>query len=223
MKGDCKELTRIPVVQQAIQDPGNRQLLEKIYSCIYKLFCTDFIKWIIKKNPGYNIDELTKTAKDAFQEGLIIFHSKIKKMGLKQHAALGTIIFTFARWQFMALKKKAPKNTVSFDESGFSSNYSNAIGELICEDELYWDDTLKMLFSEKEYQLHLAIRMLKKEWQKILYRCYFDHIKPSAIAVEMNVSEGHIYNILTIARKELKIILQSKFNFQNKANGTVAV
>jgi hypothetical protein len=214
MNCNCEELIKLSVVQQVIQYPvENRQLFEKVFSCIDKLFREAFIQGIIKINPKYNIKKLTELAEEAFHEGLIIFLSKTKKMGLKQNAALGTIIFTYGLWQFMAIKKREFKNIVSFDEADLTSEYSITMGEVICKDEIYWDEALKILLHENEYHLHQAIRLAKKEWQKILYWYYFDQINPSAIAAEMKVSEGHIYNILTKARKELKIILQQKINF----------
>lgn len=213
---DCQDIIQIPVVREAIANPKETMLLDRIFNCIYKLFCADFINWIIAKNPGFNINIVREMATDAFQEGLIVFLTKTKEKGLAQKASLRTIIFIFGYWQFMALKKKyLKKKTVSFDQTADSLNHKDSLtlAEIICEGNAYWDETFKMVLSEDEYKLHKAISRLQDNWRKILYWLYFDELKPIEIAQRMNVGIEHVYNMLAKARRELREILIVEFNF----------
>lgn len=200
----CKERMQLPIVQQAIQDPAKRRLLNEIFDCIYKSFRQPFIGSMIQRNRGIDPYKVIEMAEDAFQEGLKEFYSKTKANGLKQKASLQTIVFTYGQFQFLALRKKVFRSgSVPFDNDMY-------IGDLLCEEEAMWDEILETKLTEEEYRLHQAIRRLrKKKWQKILYWFYFDELNPDEIAQKLGTGKGHVNNLLTKARKELKKLLAS--------------
>jgi RNA polymerase sigma factor (sigma-70 family) len=208
---ECDELTQIPVVQQAFNEPGERSLLEKIFKCINSMFRVKLINRIVNNFHDFGRQvELEQMAKDAFQDGLTVFFTKTNINGLRNEAKLETIIHSYVIMQFMKLRQERLRHaTALIDERTLT------IGEIFCVDEHVWDSVCKVYFTEKQYKLHKAIRMLKTEWQKILYWVYFDGLSSKEIAIKLKIKPGSVDNILTKARRQLKEILISKFNFHN--------
>lgn len=219
---NCKEFTEVAFVQKTMESSTNKEHLERIFSCIYKLFCNEFIHLILSKysfDPGSR-ERISEMAKDAFQEGLLKFYDTIKREGLRAEATLKTIVFTFCQWQFRAIKKKEDRketHVVSINNTYELEDGQDAtltIYEAISDNQAYWDESLRVMLSEEEHMLYSAIRMLPNDkWQKALICKYFDEMKPAEIASMLKVSKGYIENELTHARKSLKKILISKFNF----------
>ncbi len=218
---DCLEITQIPAAQVAIKS-GDDKLKNDLFRCIYKLFYTDFLDWINADYAQPGKGTVEELAKDAFQEGLYKFFVYTQSEELKQKASLRTIIFTFCKWQFMALNKQDKNKRsreVAFDEK---DNTNLGIAEVVNNDAVYWDEVFQILLSEKEHMLYQAIRLLPKDkWHNAIMWRYFDKLETPEIAEKLGVSIGDVYNTLSHAKEALKEILQTKFNFSIKSRGFI--
>lgn len=208
---ECNRITQLEVVKEAFNDPQKKDLLERIFSCINSMFRR---KWIIRlinnfKNLGRQV-ELEEMAKDAIQEGLTKFFTKTNINGLKNEASLETIVYSYVLMQFMKLRQERLRHpTGQIDETFLT------IGDIASIEKHVWDEVFKEFLTERQYKLHLAIRMLDEKWQKILYWLYFDGLTKDEIAIKLKMKPGSVGNILTEARRLLKELLITKFDFFN--------
>lgn len=118
---DCFEL-KTPKLLEAYCQVGNEVTKNRVFKCFYELYFEDYCK-IFRKDcffgsTLYTVEEQLQTS---FDFGLCIFYYKIKLNGwVERGASVRTALFTFCRFQLLALTKilkKFQDKSSSFDPS----------------------------------------------------------------------------------------------------------
>src|SRR5215213_9278690 len=107
---ECHDITQPIVALEIIRSPEDNPR-QKLFNCIYTLFYVNFLNWIMNRYSSYkHKGKLLEDAKDAFQNGLMVFYQKSQQKGFIIRASLKTTIFSFALLQLLALFKKEKNN-----------------------------------------------------------------------------------------------------------------
>lgn len=204
---ECGEITKVSVTLEIMQTPGDRRL-QQLFSCIYSLFQSSFLSWILHKysSSPYK-DKLWEDAKDAFQNGLMAFYHKAQKKELIIKGNLKTTIYSFGLLQLLAYFKKERSVYGSVD-------YAKCF-DLYFEDDLLEHERHELL-NERESDLMEALAELPEKQRHILLMKFFEKLKSKQIAEKLNVTPGNIDNDSTKAYKELRNLLQLKSSFQKQ-------
>lgn len=204
---DCGEITQPPIALEIMQTPNDRRL-QQLFSCIYSMFQSDFLNWILNKyHNSRHKDKLWEDAKDAFQNGLMAFYRKSQTKELIIKASLKTTIYSFGLLQLLAYFKKEKSVYASRD-------YSKCL-DLLFEDDLIEHERLELL-DEKENDLMDALRKLPEKQRNILIMKFFERLKSKQIAEKLNITPGNVDNDSTKAYKELRNLLKLKSSFQKQ-------
>jgi RNA polymerase sigma factor (sigma-70 family) len=204
---DCKEITKAPIALQILQRSGDTRL-QRLFHCIYSLFQSCFIKWIIHKY-GHNLpkEKLWEDAKDAFQNGLMTLHHKAQQKEFTIKGSLKTTVYSFGILQLLA----------SFKKEKHTRNFPLIDYEIVCAFEGYYPgEEQNQRLNEKEQELMAALVQLPPKLHTILMMKFFDKLKSKEIAAKMNVTAGNVDNDTAKAYKLLRSVLQSKSSFQKK-------
>lgn len=204
---ECHDITQPTVALEIIRSPEDNPR-QKLFNCIYTLFYVNFLNWIMNRYRSYkHKGQLLEDAKDAFQNGLMVFYQKSQQKDFIIRTSLKTTIFSFALLQLLALFKK--------EKNKYGSNIYLEQFDLFFEDE-----TLEIekhaLLAEQESELMAALLQLPKKQRDILILKFFGKLKSKEIAKTLNVSVGNVDNDSTKAYKALRSILKHKFSFQSQ-------
>ena len=76
--------------------------------CIYEKYYQSFLQWILYKFNGLTMrDKLLEDAKDAFQNGILVFYLKSQHPGFTFKSSLKTTIYNYGLLQLkVAIKKE---------------------------------------------------------------------------------------------------------------------
>ncbi|MEO6729770.1 MAG: sigma factor-like helix-turn-helix DNA-binding protein [Ferruginibacter sp.] len=205
---ECEEIIKPAVTIEVLQRPENKHLQARLFNCIYTLFQSNFLCWILNKYRHTRYKEkLWEDAKDAFQNGLSLFYLKSQQKEFTFRTSLKTTIFSFGFLQLLASFKK--------EKSAYGARHYIIWFELFFEDDFFEKERQELL-DDKEHCLMTALAMLPKKHKDILIMKFFQKLKSREIATILNVTPGNIDNQSTKAYKELREILKSKFNLKNE-------
>lgn len=78
------------------------------------------------------------------------------------------------------------------------------------------DIEMEYLCTERNIELHKAMKKLNPDYFQVLYLMYFENLNTEAIAVVMNKSKRQIGDLIYRAKKTLKSILEKEgFQYEN--------
>ncbi len=202
---ECEEITQPATALHIIQNQDENRL-DKLFHCIYALFQTSFLNWIaVKYGSSIYKQKIWEDAKDAFQNGVMMFYIKAQQKEFKIAGSLKTTIYSFGLLQLLAVFKKEKK-------------LYQPIEYIECLELFFLDEALEnerqQLLNEKENDLAKALTQLTKKQRDILLMKFFEKLKSKEIAEKLHVSSGNVDNDAAKAYKELRNILKSKYSFQ---------
>lgn len=196
----CQEITQAAVALSILQTPADSRL-QKLFSCIYALFQGSFLSWILNKYAASSYkDKLREDAKDAFQNGVMVFYRKSQEKGFLIKGSLKTTIFSFGLLQLLAYFKKEKKVYHETD-------YLHGL-DLFFEDDLLEGERRELL-NEREVELMKALSALSKKKRDILMLKFFGNLRSREIAEKLEVTVGNVDNDAAKAYKQLRSILNS--------------
>lgn len=200
---DCQQITHTSVALEILQTPKD-QRLQPLFHCIYTLFQGSFLSWILHKYSHHRTkDKLWADAKDAFQNGLMVFYLKSQQTGFIIKGSLKTTIYSFGLLQLLACFKK--------ERSAYGvGNYLDCL-DLFFEDEVLASERQEM-FNEREQEVLEALALLPPKQKTILSMRFFEHLKSRQIAEKLKVSVGHVDNESAKAYKALRNLLKAKLS-----------
>lgn len=163
----------------------------KAFKALYKELPK--VSALIRKNSGSSDD-----AKDIFQEGLIVLHSKLQDPELKLSASVSTYLYSICRnlWR-NELRKKGKESTLSFEP----------------ED----DDINEQLETESRFQsAEKALRSLGDKCWEILKRFYLKKEDLATIA-----SAVHLKGAGAVKTRKYKCLEEARKRYQSIHSQTV--
>lgn len=205
---ECQEIIQPSVALEIMQTPQDKRL-QKLFECIYSLFQSAFLAWILHKYDNSRFkDKLWEDAKDAFQNGIMVLYQKGQNKGFTFKGSLKTTIYSFGLRQLLAFFKK--------EKFVYGSGDYAKCFDLLFEDDLFEHERHELL-NERENDLLEALTKLPEKRRDILLMKFFDKLRSKQIADKLHVTVGNVDNVSTKAYKELRHILKSKFSFQKLA------
>lgn len=200
---ECEEITQTAIVLQIVQNTNDSRL-QKLFHCIYHLFQDSFLNWIMNKYSAVSSrNKLWEDAKDAFQNGVMMFYHKSRNEDFSIKGSLKTTIYSFGLLQLLAFFKK--------EKPGYSSSYLKCL-ELFFEED--FENARQELLNERENELMQALAKLPEKQREIISMKFFEKLASRQIAEKLGVTSGNVDNNSTKAYKELRNILKSKYSFQ---------
>ena len=207
---ESEEITRTPAALSILQASRSSRL-QQLFNCIYAMFQSNFINWILRKyNNNICKDKLWEDAKDAFQNGLMVFYLKSRQKGFTIRASLKTVVYWFAFLQFLAARKK---EKMVYGIEAFDKYF----------DKFFENDLLEIerqsLLNKQENDLLDAISKLSGKQREILMLKFFNKMRSSEIAEKLDISVGNVDNTSTKAYKELRRLMQEHTEVKINENG----
>jgi len=205
---ECSEITQVTIALEILQQPEKKDLQQKLFYCIYKLFHQSFLNWILGKyHFGSDKEKLYEDAKDAFQNGLAAFYMKAQKKDFIINGSLKTTIYSFGLLQLLALFKK---DKIVHDVP----RYLSALQLLISNEML--EKEKERLLTERENALMECLDLIPEKQKNILMMKFFMKLRSRQISEILKITPGTVDNESAKAYKQLRKRLGEKLQAQKQ-------
>jgi RNA polymerase sigma factor (sigma-70 family) len=205
---ECSEITQVTIALEILQQPEKKDLQQRLFHCIYKLFHQSFLNWILGKyHFGSDKEKLYEDAKDAFQNGLATFYMKAQKKDFIINGSLKTTIYSFGLLQLLALFKK---DKIVHD----APRYLSALQLLICNEML--EKEKERLLTERENALMECLDLIPEKQKNILMMKFFMKLRSRQISEILKITPGTVDNESAKAYKQLRKRLGEKLQAQKQ-------
>ena len=174
---------------------SDTKAIQQLFYCIYKSHYQSFLQWILFKFNGVTYkDKLLEDAKDAFQNGVLVFYLKSQKKDFEIKNSLKTTIYNYGLLQLKAAIKKERHVMHAWPYIEYP----------VTACEIDPDSQQHLVEISKEIELIKAISNLKAKEREVILLKYFNHLRSKQIAEKLHVTVGDIDNTTGKAYKHLR-------------------
>lgn len=207
---NCNEITKPENLIKLIQR-GDNAVLERVYSCFFKLYFKQF-KLIAQEKILYRYpvisnrqDEITTSA---FIESLLILIQYLKREELYSKASISTVFHEIYRRRIYALIKESTQKRIEFQELD---------SEAISESDYFLSKEREEIFKYKQEILTQAFALLSERDANIIRWRKLEKLSIQEIAMRLNLKPSSIHNEVYMSLEKLKRILLS-LTEENRSN-----